>query len=170
MVRRFRLRKRWQRWLLEGVLVVLVILAVRAWQQHGLATAQAPPLAGIGVTGEPLELARLRGRPVLLHFWATWCSICRLEEESIDAIARDHAVLTVAMQSGEAETLASYLQEAGLRFPVLPDPDGRLAARYGVRTVPATFILDPEGRIRFREVGYTTGWGLRLRLWWAGRG
>jgi hypothetical protein len=62
----------------------------------------------------------------------------------------------------------SYLGERGLDFPVLVDPDGRLAGRYGVRGVPTTLVIGPEGRIRSREVGYTTGLGLRLRLWMAG--
>jgi len=73
----------------------------------------------------------------------------------------------VAMQSGSDDEVAQYMQKEALSFPVLNDPEGVLAAQWGVRGVPASFIVDTAGRIRFVEVGYTTGIGLRLRLWLA---
>jgi hypothetical protein len=76
-------------------------------------------------------------------------------------------VLTVALQSGGADEVRSHLGKAGVDLPVILDPHGELAAAYGVRGVPASFVLDGTGHIRFVEMGYTTGPGLRLRLWWA---
>jgi peroxiredoxin len=105
---------------------------------------------------------------VLVHFWATWCPICRTEQDTINAIARDTPnVITVAMQSGSRDEVEKYLKQQGLSFPVLNDPDGRIAAAWGVHAVPASFIIDPDGQIRFVEIGYTTETGLRLRLWLA---
>jgi alkyl hydroperoxide reductase subunit AhpC len=72
------------------------------------------------------------------------------------------------MQSGTADELVAYLQAQGVDYPVINDEHGRLAASYGVKAVPASFILDREGRVRFATRGYTTGWGIRLRLWLAG--
>jgi peroxiredoxin len=60
-----------------------------------------------------------------------------------------------------------HLSEQQLSFPVLNDPDGHIAAAWGVHAVPASFIIDTDGQIRFVEIGYTTAIGLRLRLWWA---
>jgi peroxiredoxin len=74
-------------------------------------------------------------------------------------------VLTVALQSGEAGEIVSYLQAADLDFPVVPDPDGAIARRWGVGGVPASFVIDPEGRIAFATVGLSTEPGLRMRLW-----
>ncbi|MGE0081599.1 MAG: protein disulfide oxidoreductase [Thiohalomonadaceae bacterium] len=159
--------RKWLRLLWQALALFALVLAVGFWQVRDLASGMALPLAGAGLHGEPLDLAHWRGRPVVVHFWATWCPVCSLEDETIAAVAADHPVLTVAMQSGGAHEVAAHMRENGLEFPVLNDPDGALAARYGVRAVPTTFIIDGAGRIRFREVGYTTGPGLRLRLWLA---
>lgn len=161
-----RSRRRW-RWLGELAVVALVVFAIHLYQTWNTASGIAPPLEGIDLGGRPASLADLRGRPVLVHFWATWCPICRFEQGSIQAISGDWAVLSVALEDTPADELRAYMNEAGLSFPVLRDTDGALAARYGVRGVPASFVVDGAGRIRFTEVGYTTGLGLRLRLWLA---
>jgi peroxiredoxin len=74
-------------------------------------------------------------------------------------------VLTVALQSGEPVEISAYMQGAGLNFPVIPDPDGAIASRWGVRGVPASFILSGDGQIVSTTVGLSTESGLRLRLW-----
>ena len=149
-------------------MLLVLILGIRAWQQSGTASGPAPALAGELLDGKPVALAAFAGQPVLVHFWATWCPICRAEQGSIDALARDLPVITVAMQSGDREAVIQFLRKETLSFPVLNDPDGVIAARWGVRAVPASFIVDGAGQIRFLEIGYSTGVGLRLRLWLAG--
>jgi alkyl hydroperoxide reductase subunit AhpC len=71
------------------------------------------------------------------------------------------------MQSGEAEEVISYMQQEKLQFPVINDPDGIVAQRFGVRAVPSSFVIDENNNIMFRETGFTTETGLRLRLWLA---
>jgi thiol-disulfide isomerase/thioredoxin len=161
-------RRRWRRYALELLVVLAVVAGVRAWQQRELPAGMAGALAGPSLGGQPLALDALRGRPVLVHFWATWCPVCKLEQGSIDAIARDYAVISVAMQSGSSTEVAAHLARYGLAFPVVNDPDGILSRRWRVSGVPTSFVVAPDGRIRFTEVGYTTEWGLRLRLRLAG--
>lgn len=166
------LTRRQRRWLLllaELLFFAAVYFGLRAYMQRDMAGGEAPALEGRLLSGAPVRLADYAGRPVLLHFWASWCPVCRLEQASIQALARDWPVLTVALQSGDEAEVRAYLQAQGLQWDTLNDPDGRIAARFGVYGVPATFVIDPEGRIRFRERGYTTGWGLRARLWLADR-
>lgn len=158
---------RWRRWVLEALILFAVVLGVHLYQTRDTAGGAAPSLAGAGLNGEALSLEALRGRTVLVQFWATWCPVCRAQEGSIQAISEDWPVLSVALEDTPVEALRAYMQKEGLDFPVLRDTDGALAARYGVRGTPTSFIVDAAGRIRFTEVGYTTGWGLRLRLWWA---
>jgi peroxiredoxin len=162
-------RRGWVRWGAYLLLLLALYLGARAWQTRELASGMAPELSGLTLEGHAVSLADYRGAPLLLHFWATWCSVCALEQDSIDALARDHQVLTIALQSGDAGDVRRHLQREGLNFPVLLDSQGRIAGRYGVKGVPATLIIGPGGHIRFREVGYTTGTGLRLRLWLAAR-
>lgn len=164
---------RWRRWGVDALVVVGIVAAVSLWQSRGVVQGPAPELISSTPAGRSLSLADFRAahpeKPVLLHFWATWCPICKIEEPAIRGIAEDHAVISVAMQSGAAAEVAAYASEHDLRFPILLDPDGAISRRFGVSGVPATLVIDPKGVVRFREVGLTSGWGLRLRLWWAGR-
>ncbi len=135
-------------------------------QTHSLPEGEAPPLAGqLLDSDQPVSLQGLRGRPVLVHFWSSWCPVCRLMDSSVARLAEGHQVLTVAMQSGDGAEVAAHLRERGLRLPVLVDPSGGLSRAWGLRGVPTSFVVDAAGRIRFREVGYTTEIGLRARLW-----
>lgn len=160
-----RRRSRILRWSVEIVLLLAVYLGVHAWLSRDLALGPAPPLAGPLLDGGP-PAPLVGDTPVLVHFWATWCPVCRLEQESIDSIAGDHPVITVALQSGNAGAVAAHLHARDLRVPVLNDPDGRIAEAWGVSAVPATFVVR-DGVIRYRERGFTTEAGLRLRLWLA---
>ncbi|NCC93464.1 MAG: protein disulfide oxidoreductase, partial [Opitutae bacterium] len=119
--------------------------------------------------GQPFNLAALQGESVLVHFWADWCPLCKLMDGAISALAQDHVVVTVAMQSGEPAELRDLMRESGRDYRVIADPRGEIAARWGVPAVPATFVLDSAGRIRASTVGASTETGLRLRLWHAGQ-
>ncbi len=160
---------KWRGYALNVLVIVIIVAGIRAWQQRDMVSGVAPALHGVTLAGLPYVLPAHPEKPVLVHFWATWCPICRAEQGSIAAIARDHAnIITVAMQSGGTEAVSRHMHEQGLDFPVVNDPDGRLSNAWGVHAVPASFIISPDGRIRFVEVGYTTNIGLRLRLWLAG--
>ena len=159
-------RSLWLRRFAEILIFVAVVAGIRAWQQRDIPEGPAPVLEGRLLDGKFLE--KQRG-PVLVHFWATWCPICRTEEASIDKFSRDHPnTITVAMKSGEDAAVSKYMAGHRLNFPVLNDPDGRISSQWGVHAVPASFVVDGKGNIRFAEFGYTTSFGLRLRLWLAG--
>lgn len=163
-------RKRiWLKRGLQILLFVAVIAGIRLWQQRDMISGEAPALQGSMLDGKSYTLPAHPGHPVLVHFWATWCPICKAEQDSINEIAHDDpSVITIAMNSGNQEEVAQHMKEQNIAFPVVNDADGKLAAAWGVHGVPASFIISPDGQIRFVEVGYTTGIGLRLRLWLAG--
>lgn len=160
------MKRRLLGWGLEFLLLIAVVYLVHLWQTRDSVAGKAPALAGSTLTEEVVDLQNLRGKPVIVHFWATWCPVCRLESGVIEGLVGDYPLITVAMQSGGAAEIQAYLDENDLSFPVIPDPDGRLAAAWGVRGVPTSFIIDELGDIRFVEVGYTTSLGLRARIWW----
>lgn len=155
-------------WLRDLGVVVLFVVAFRAYQQRNLTSGRAPEFEVIALDGTRVSLADYRGAPVLLHFWATWCGVCRAEQSSLDSVARELPVLSVASQSGGANEVAAYVKAHGVKPRVLVDASTMLANRYGVGSFPTTFVLDPDGKIRFAEVGYTTELGLRARMWLAG--
>ena len=158
--------RKWLRPAIELLLLLGVLYGVRAYQHAGIAEGAAPPLEGTLLDGRHISLAGLYRHPVLVHFWADWCAVCAAEQQNIASVAKDYTVITVAMRSGNAADVRRYLRAKGLTLPVLNDPSGGRAARWGVQAVPASFIVE-GGRIHFAEVGYTTELGLRARLWLA---
>ncbi len=158
---------RLKRWGWEAVLLVLILTGVHLWQTRNLADGDAPSLAGTTLGGRSFELSRLEG-PMLVHFWATWCPVCRAQEGNVARLAEGYSVLTVAMQSGTEAEVGDYLAQEGLSFATLNDLDGTISRRWGVSAVPTSFIIDQQGRVSYHSVGYTTYWGLRLRLMLAG--
>ncbi len=155
----------WRSMLLQGMLLLLVLVAVQWYQTRNTATGPAPALDGVTLQGQVASLAATQ--PTLVHFWATWCPVCRFELDTIDALAKEYPVITVAMEDTSSREILAYMQAQQVDFPVLHDPDGELADAYGVRAVPTSFIVNTRGEISSTTVGYTTGLGLRIRLWLA---
>ncbi len=162
-------RKAWFRRALNLLLLVALVAGIRVWQHRDMVSGLAPPLKGTLLDGSAYTLPVKPQQPVLVHFWATWCPICRAEQGSIPAIAHEHpGTITIAMQSGSSPEVARYLAAQGVSYPVVNDQDGGLASAWGVHAVPASFVIGTDGEVRFIEVGYTTELGLRARLWLAG--
>lgn len=170
-----RLRQNWKSHLGTLLVFLLVYAGIHAWQTRNVPSGVAPtfsaPAAGPQAGSGTIDFASWRashpGRAVALHFWADWCPICRLEEDSISAVQRDWPLLSVAMQSGDAARVQGVLNQRRLDWATAIDADGQIARRYGLASVPAFIVVDAQGQIRFAELGYTTGIGMRLRLWWA---
>ncbi len=162
-------RKRsWLRILAEVMLIVAIVLGVRMWFQRDLPSGPAPDFQAVLMDGKLVNIKDYRGEPLLLHFWASWCKFCKLAENSITSIDKDWQVLSVAFQSGNADEVSKHMAERNIEsWAVVPDQDGRLAELFGVSAVPASYVIDGKGDIRVKEVGITTTWGLRARLWYA---
>lgn len=163
-----RKRSRIKQLVINLLALLLVLLLVRWYMQRDLVSGPVPELSGVSLDQQTVDTRSWRGGPYLVHIWASWCRICRLEEDSINRISANNRVVTIAMQSGDDEDVRDYLAERGFSWLVLNDDNGSLSRRFGIRGVPASFIVDRNGVIRFSEVGYTSGWGMRLRLWLAG--
>ena len=116
----------------------------------------APDAELVTTDGEPLKLSELRGRVVLLNFWATWCVPCRSEIPSLNALERDLSprgfkVLGVTT-SDSADLVREYQRDVRQDYTVAIGDDG-VANKYSVGVLPTTFIIDREGRIRHRVIG-----------------
>ena len=159
----------WQRRLLFVGLLFIVYLTAQFYQQRNLVSGTAPMFSAMTIKGQVVDKHIWNDKPVLLNFWATWCPVCKLEQDMINALAKDYRVITVAMNSGGEDAIEEYLVENKLDFPVIVDVDGALARRFGVRGVPTGFVIDTSGKIRFKEIGLTSSWGWRLRLQMAER-
>lgn len=108
-----------------------------------------PPLSLTDLDGRPWSLQALRGRPVALNFWASWCEPCRAEMPSLDLMALKYereglAVLTVNFKDG-AQTVRRFLEAVPLSLPVLMDRDGSVAKAWGVNVFPTTLLVSRRG-------------------------
>ncbi len=152
----------------NGFFFLVIFLALQAWKQRDMADGEAPAFQATLLQGETITLDAYRGKPLLLHFWSSTCPICKLEEGSISDLNRDKniQVLTVAFYSGSSSAVTAFLKERQLTaWPVVLDQEGELGRKYGVIGVPATFFIDAGGKIRFRTIGLTSKWGMKIRLW-----
>ena len=156
----------WLAIFLQLAILFSVFLGARAWQLREAINGAAPNIQGTLLDGRVIELAHYAGQTVLVYFWASWCPVCTLTSGSVNSIAEDYKVITIASWSGDARLVQDYIHQAGLSMPVMVDNDGVWAEQYGIKGVPASFIIDAAGDIQFIESGYTTEYGLRSRLWW----
>lgn len=161
------LQRKWVKNLLFMLALIIVYLALRPFMQGDVVKGPAPAFETESITGQPIRLADYRGQPVMVHFWATWCPICQLERDSVERLSKDYPVINIATQSMDDEGLLAFAKEHDMNpNQIVNDFDGQLMKAFGARAVPATFIIGPDGNVSFVEVGYTTPYGLRARLWW----
>ena len=133
---------------------------IGAAEEHPLVVwsgGPTPPLALKDLDGRPHEVADYRGKVVLVNFWATWCQPCREELPSLEQLrvalrGRPFEVLAVNVNEGQSR-VSRFLAEVPLRFPVLLDRNGDAQRAWRVRGLPATFLLDPDGLIRYWYLG-----------------
>ncbi len=119
---------------------------------------RAPDFEAPDLQGRTFRLSELRGKAVLLDFWATWCGPC---EETIPSLERLHEkyasggleVVGVSVD-GAPKEVPRYVKAHGMRYRVLLDPDQRVMERYGVSSIPTSVLIDPQGRIAQRWLGF----------------
>jgi len=118
----------------------------------------AAPFKLTTFSGEPISLEALRGRVVVVNFWASWCYPACYEEAPTLARVweayKDRGLVMVGIDIQDKEEAAKkFLAQFDFRFPNAPDPTGRVSVDYGVYGVPETFFIDRAGRVRWKDVG-----------------
>ncbi|MCK5111029.1 MAG: redoxin family protein [Arcobacteraceae bacterium] len=109
----------------------------------------------------------LNNKPILIHFWATWCPTCKVEALNIQTLSQSHNVLTIAVNSGNDIKIKKYLDDNNLDFKVINDHNSFYAKKFNISVFPTTLIYDKNKNLVFSEVGYTSTIGLLLRMLWA---
>lgn len=119
---------------------------------------EAPNFQLRDLNGRLVALSDLRGKVVLLNFWATWCGPCRVEMPAMEELYRrysrkDFEILAVSTDPQGAAVTRPFQEEHQLTFPILHDSDFRVGLTYGARTLPMTFMVDREGIVRQQIFG-----------------
>ena len=143
------------------VAIAALACAARAAAQATLEPWSGPPAAPAlelrDLDGRPTSLAALRGKVVLVNFWATWCEPCVEEMPSLQRL-RDRLgtarfeVLAVNHQEGEPR-IRAFLRTVPVEFPIVRDTDGAVAQAWNARVFPATFVVDAQQTVRYAAVG-----------------
>ncbi|MEY3212787.1 MAG: hypothetical protein RIT28_3268 [Pseudomonadota bacterium] len=149
-------------WGISLAFAVLIYLAV-GWLRAPSLPEEAPDFALKTLSGEPVSLSSLRGKTVVLNFWATWCGPCRTEIPWFSKFATENpdvVVLGIATDGTEDELRAATAQ-LGITYPVLRS-DSATQRAYGVNTIPTTVVVEPDGSVGTVHVGLMTGIQLEL--------
>ena len=118
----------------------------------------APDFTFPDIHGKPISLSQFRGKIVFLNIWATWCGPCRIEMPSMEKLWQkfkkdDFVILAVSIDRQGKSVVIPFLQELGLTFPVLLDPDATIQNLYKIRALPSSIIIDKMGFVDTREAG-----------------
>ena len=161
---------RLRRWAFDILLFVGLYLAITTWRERGLLSSgkvAAPGFRLQNLHGQVVSLESLRGKTVLLHFWATWCGVCRQEFGLLDAVERgldkDEALVAVVSDSDDPDAVRRFVAEHHIDYPVLLGTPEVLRA-YHVTAFPTTYFIGPDGTVRGHTIGMTTRWGMSARL------
>ena len=154
--------------LLTGLLAVgifiIVGVAVDVWRGQSIAKGETPNLVLTSIQGEIIDIKALsQDQPVIIYFWASWCSICRFVSPTINWLSDSHSVVSVAISSGDNQKLNGYVQHHEYKFPVVNDNQSVIAKEWGVSATP-TLVFVKNGEVVTTTSGFSTPPGILLRM------
>ena len=120
---------------------------------------EAPPYAARALSGDSVSLALLRGKPVLLNVWATWCLPCKEEIPYLESLHGKHAaqglqIIGVSVDArGDEEKINEFARDFSMTYPIWRDPDERVNSRFLAIGVPSTYLIDRDGILRWKHLG-----------------
>lgn len=157
----------WRRWLSPwniATIAILLLLAPRLLPHLGAVVGvesgekRAPTYRVTTLTGEALSPEQLRGKVVLVNFWATWCGPCRMEMPALQAMYERHraqglVLLGLSVDRGGDQVVRDYVRDRGVTYPIAIVGGAEEAAFGGVRGYPTSFLLDRRGVVRHEVIG-----------------
>jgi cytochrome c-type biogenesis protein len=120
---------------------------------------EAPSYAARTLAGDSISLALLRGKPVLLNVWATWCLPCKEEIPFLESLHGKHAtdglqIVGVSVDArGDESKIEEFAKDFSMTYPIWRDPDERVNARFLAIGVPSTYLIDRDGILRWKHLG-----------------
>ena len=158
----------WGALLFDVVLIAGVFFAVHAWQTRDLPIDESAPETVLALLdGSGISNAISDGDAGIVYFFAPWCFYCRTSIDNLDELVKEGVVAwgsVVALDYADAAEVQEFIDETGVSLPVLMG-NPATAADWSVRAFPTYYVIDSNGRISSRAVGYSTKLGMRYRHW-----
>lgn len=158
----------WGSLVFDAALLVLVLWAVHAWQTRDLPINQPAPFTRAPLLdGSGLADAVRPGEAGIVYFFAPWCGICRVSIDNLDSLVADGHVAwgsAVALDFANPAEVQEFVDDTGISLPVLLG-SGQTAADWSIQAFPTYYMIDAQGTIHSRTVGYSTLLGMRVRAW-----
>lgn len=158
-----------KRILRDLVVLAAIFFGVTFWQTRNLVGTgeAAPAIVAPRTDGAAFDLTALKGKPVLLYFFAPWCSVCRFSASNAQWVRRALGsrieVTAVALDYESEASIGEFIKAAGIEELPVVKGDDRIRDAYKVSAYPTYYLLDDQGRIKSKGVGYSTLLGLFLR-------
>ena len=158
----------WKRWLINGLLIFTIFVGVTAWQGRNLVSKQTPAPSFLlpTLSGSTVSIEDLRGRRVLLFFFAPWCKVCDINISNLNWVRsllseESVSIFAVALSYKGLQSVEAFLERNALDVPVLLG-SSELLNSYRIHAFPTVYVLNESGNIDSSTVGYST----TLGLWW----
>ncbi len=145
--------------LLKATLVVIVASCSGGAPARVEIGREAPSYAARSLQGDSVSLALLRGKPVLLNVWATWCLPCKEEIPYLESLHGKHAadglqIVGVSVDArGDEDKIEEFARDFRMTYPIWRDPDERINSRFLAIGVPSTYLIDRDGVLRWKHLG-----------------
>jgi len=152
---------------LAAAIVIAILVLVARQGTHSTKIIgegdRAPEFRLPSLDGKQVSLAELRGKIVIVHFWATWCPPCveempKLEKLYRDFFGKDFEILAVSVDDRGVDAVRPFMEKNKLNLPVLFDPGSSIAHTYGTFKFPESYVLDRNGIVRYKVIG-ALDWG-----------
>jgi peroxiredoxin len=162
-------KKRWNlKYILKEIVVTLLLFFVLS---IGLNYIRKPEIneniysySLKDIQNRTIDFQKYRGKVLLVHFWGTWCPVCKLEIQNIEELSKEYNIVTIAVNSASSEQLNTFINKHHLTYSVIDDKEGSLAKKFNINIYPTTLVYNKKGELKFTEVGYSTTLGLKARL------
>jgi thiol-disulfide isomerase/thioredoxin len=160
----------WAALLFDALVIIAIFVAVSAWQTRDLPDDEnRPPLEAVWLDDMRAKSVIVPGEVGVIYFFAPWCFYCKKSIDNLDGLVADGQLAwsrAVALDYGSLDEVREFIRDTGVSLPVLLG-NAETAADWQVRAFPTYFVIDKNGDIASRSVGYSTYLGLKTRAWMA---
>jgi len=170
------MKRRFLRWVERAVTAAILLFVlyrlgpqIQAWTGVGPDLGRAPAYTFTALDGTEVDSEAMLGNVVVLNFWATWCGPCKLEMPALQSLHEDRredgvVVLGLSTDAGWSTTVQEFIDERRIGYPVGRATNEHRRAFGGIAAIPTTFIIDRDGVVQHRVVGYFTPPAMRAAV------